>query len=236
MKVKIPVIIAVRLGSSRLPGKALKPFLDGRSMLDHIIERARSSKYVGEIVIATTTKVQDDELVAYAAKNYLQIYRGSENNVADRIAKAAEYIKADCFYEVLGDNPFIDPLFFEKIYDLYNSRPEAKYISCNTAEYGYNHSTEFPIGIRVQFVKTMEMQKIQASNNKYYFEHATSYFYDKIDQKEFILIENDKYSEDMSNINFAVNTISDFYRTGLLLNEVESTSWLELYNRYILIK
>lgn len=236
MKDKFPVIIAVRLGSSRLPGKALKPFLDGRSMLDHIIHRVRSSKYVGDIIIATTTKEQDDELMVYAAKNNILLYRGSENNVADRITKAAEYIKADYFYEVLGDNPFIDPLFFEKIFHVYQIQLDVKYISFNTAEYGYNSSTEFPIGVRVQFVKTSEMQKIQTTKNEYYFEHATSYFYDKIDQKEFILIENEQHLEAMSETNLAVNTIQDFYRTGILLNEVDTTSWLETYNRYILLK
>lgn len=233
---KFPVIIAVRLGSSRLPGKALKPFLDGRSMLDHIIERVKSSKYVGDIIIATTTKDQDDDLVAYTKENNVLLYRGSESNVADRITKAAEQLKADHFYEVLGDNPFIDPEFFEKIFQMHRLRPEAKYISFNTAEYGYRHSTEFPIGVRVQFVKTTEMQKIQATKNEYYFEHATSYFYNKIDQNEFILIENEKYAENMSEINLAVNTIQDFYIAGLILNEVTSTSWLEAYNRFILLQ
>ena len=235
MTEKYPVIIAVRLGSTRLPNKALKNFLDGKCMLDHIVKRIRMSPFTGDIVVATTTNNIDDELVEYAKKNKLKVYRGSETNVAHRIMSAAQMLGVNYFFEVLGDNPFIDPEFFRYIVKKFKVNPEAKYISFNTSEYNYNGETEYPIGIRVQFVRTNELDVIQETKNEYFYEHATSYFYDKIDQKNYILIENDNYEEQMSSVNLAVNTFEDFARTGLLLNEIKTTSWYEVYERLKMI-
>ncbi len=228
---KFPVIIAVRLGSSRLPGKALLPMLNGACMLDEIIKRVRKSDVVGEICIATTLNEEDDRLVKFAEANDLFVFRGSENNVAERIYGAAKYLNSEFFYEVLGDNPLIDPNFFEVLYSIYSENLNLKYASFNTREYNFNSSSEFPVGVRVQLVKTVLFEKIFATNNAYYFEHATSFFYDKIDQTDYFLVENQIVKE-CGHYNLAVNTLEDFLLISLVLNESSNFNWrnsLELY-------
>lgn len=227
----IPVIIAVRLGSTRLPRKAILPFLNGSNMLDEIIKRIRSSAFVGEICIATTKNVEDNELELYCKDHDLRCFRGSEQNVAERLYQAAKFLNADFFYEVLGDNPLIDPLFFQLLYEVHRNNPKMKYASINTREYKFNSNTEFPVGIRVQLLKTSELMVVLSIQSDYFREHATSYFYDKIDQKEYVLIENTGL-KDCGQFNLAVNTLDDFYLIGSVLNESINFRWensLELY-------
>lgn len=227
----IPVIIAIRLGSTRLPGKALLPFLNGSNMLDEIIKRIRSSAFIGEICIATTNNVEDNELEKYCEDHDLRCFRGSEQNVAERIYQAAKFLEADLFYEVLGDNPLIDPLFFRLLNELHLNNPNLKYASINTQEYKFNANTEFPVGIRVQLLRTNELLVVLRTENNYFHEHATSYFYDKIDQKEYLLIENNGF-KGCGQFNLAVNTLEDFYLIGSVLNESINFRWensLELY-------
>lgn len=232
---KFPVIIAVRLGSSRLPGKALLPFLDGSCMLDEIVKRVRSTDVVDKICLATTLNSEDDLLEEYAEINGLNIFRGSENNVAERIYCASKFMNSDYFYEVLGDNPLIDPAFFNQLLNLYTSNKDLKYASFNTKEYNFNSETQYPVGVRVQLIKSVVFEDILATNNPYFFEHATSFFYDKIDQRNCFLIEN-KDSQDCGNYNLAVNTQDDFYLIGSVLIESVNFNWRNSLELYKLLK
>ncbi len=228
---KFPVIIAVRLGSSRLPGKALRPMLDGSCMLDEIIKRVQSSDVVDEICIATTLNKEDDRLEEFAKLNGLSLFRGSENNVAERIYRAARFLNAEYFFEVLGDNPLIDPIFFQELLSVYLKNEHLKYASFNTKEYNFDTESEFPIGVRVQLVKTELFEEILATNNSYYLEHATSFFYNKIDQKDYFLVRNFDI-KDCGHFNLAVNTLEDFLLVSSVLNECTNFNWrnsLELF-------
>ena len=49
------VIIPARLGSTRFPGKVLAP-LHGRPLIQHVWERACTSKIATEIIIATDSE------------------------------------------------------------------------------------------------------------------------------------------------------------------------------------
>ena len=49
----IVCVTAVRMGSSRLPGKTLID-VDGRPLLGHLLDRLRASESLDELVVATT--------------------------------------------------------------------------------------------------------------------------------------------------------------------------------------
>jgi spore coat polysaccharide biosynthesis protein SpsF len=232
---KFPVIIAVRLGSSRLPGKALLPMLDGTCILDEIIKRVRNSDVVDKICIATTLNKEDDRLAEFAELNDLFLFRGSENNVAERIHCAAQYLNAEYFFEVLGDNPLIDPNFFQLLHSVYLKNEHLKYASFNTKEYNFDSESEFPVGVRVQLVKTDLFEEILATNDPYYLEHATSFFYDKIDQNYYFLVQNFDV-KDCSHYNLAVNTLEDFLLVSSVLNESTNFNWINSLELYKLFK
>ena len=60
------LIITSRMGSSRLPGKALKEVVGFGSMLEILIKRAKLSNQIDRVIIATTKLESDDALVDWA--------------------------------------------------------------------------------------------------------------------------------------------------------------------------
>ena len=65
----IGLIVQARMGSSRLPGKVMMQ-IDGKNpLLYYAIKQNKVSKYGKNLVIATTTKPEDDIIEEYAKKN-----------------------------------------------------------------------------------------------------------------------------------------------------------------------
>jgi spore coat polysaccharide biosynthesis protein SpsF len=108
--------------SSRLPGKVLLP-ADGKPMLKHLVDRLRRVKSIQDIVLATTVNRSDDCLEIFAQDEGIFCFRGSEEDVMERVIGAADSLKADIVVEITGDCPIIDPLLIEQTIQifLYNS-------------------------------------------------------------------------------------------------------------------
>ena len=104
-------VILARLGSSRLPHKAIKRFGD-KTVLDFILNRARNLDNWPNIILATTDLDEDDELEKIAASHNIRTYRGSVEDVAGRFIGAANIQGAKWINRVNGDNVFFD---YEKI-------------------------------------------------------------------------------------------------------------------------
>src|ERR1700733_7406034 len=81
--VMIGAVIQVRMGSSRLPGKALKE-AQGRPLFEWLLMRVARSSNIKKIVISTTTEPQDDGLAALGKKLRLDFFGGSTEDVLDR--------------------------------------------------------------------------------------------------------------------------------------------------------
>jgi spore coat polysaccharide biosynthesis protein SpsF len=112
--VNIVAIIQARMGSSRLPGKVLRPILD-RSMLAHVVERTRRASTITEVVVATTNKPEDDVIVEECKKLQTLATRGSELDVLDRYHAAAIDRNADAVVRITSDCPLIDPDVIDKV-------------------------------------------------------------------------------------------------------------------------
>lgn len=133
MRGKITVaIVQARLDSSRLQEKVLVTILD-KSMLERIIERINAARKISKIIIATSINKENDELMEIGKKIGVQVYRGSEEDVIDRIYKAAKQEKADAIVRITADDPLVDPELIDSMVDecekkqldfLGNSNPE----------------------------------------------------------------------------------------------------------------
>ena len=82
-------IIQARMSSSRLPGKVIRE-IKGRPLLELLIQRIKYSKLLNGIVIAISTNEKDDIIEAYCNKNGINCFRGSEEDVLERIFLAAK--------------------------------------------------------------------------------------------------------------------------------------------------
>lgn len=100
------VIVQARMGSTRLPGKVLKP-LHGKTILDHLVDRISPAEKVDAIVIATTTNAEDDAIETWCADKGVLCHRGSDWDVLDRFYQAANSMDEtpDTIVRICCDNP-----------------------------------------------------------------------------------------------------------------------------------
>lgn len=102
------IIAQARMGSSRLPAKVLKQ-LGGRSVIEHVLTRARRAPGADIVCVATTVEAADDAIASAAESLGFPVFRGSESDVLGRYAGAAEMVKADVIVRITCDCPLIDP-------------------------------------------------------------------------------------------------------------------------------
>jgi 3-deoxy-manno-octulosonate cytidylyltransferase (CMP-KDO synthetase) len=103
---KILGVIPARYASSRFPGKALAT-LAGKSMLEHVYDRANMARYLTSIIIAT-----DDQRIFNEARRFgapVRMTRGDHLSGTDRVAEVASAENAEMIVNVQGDEPLIDP-------------------------------------------------------------------------------------------------------------------------------
>lgn len=105
--VKIGIIIQARMGSTRLPGKVLKP-IAGKMLLDHVIGRLAQLGHPVGIVIATSNLPQDDVIAQHCSDKGVNVFRGSETDVLDRYYRCARENRFDHVVRLTADNPFTD--------------------------------------------------------------------------------------------------------------------------------
>ena len=105
------------MGSTRLPGKVLK-IIEGKSMLEHQIDFLKKSKLTDQLIIATTTLSEDNDIEYLAHKINIDYYRGSNTDVLERYYKCAKKFKGDMIVRITADNPLVEPTLIDKIIQL----------------------------------------------------------------------------------------------------------------------
>ena len=166
-------IIQARMGSKRLPGKSMMP-LAGKPLLWQFIERVKRSSALGEIVLATTIKPEDDILETVASESGISVFRGSENDLVDRYYKAALEFKADIIVRLCADNPCIEPAEIDRIlrYHLASDND----FSSNTHNIMGN---EYPDGLGAEVYNLSTLKRLRdETTDPANREHPHSYVYD----------------------------------------------------------
>lgn len=140
--------LIARLGSSRLPRKNIMPIM-GKPMIGRLIDRIRASSRIDRIVIATSDLPSDDPLESVAHDLGVDCYRGSLNNVMERIAGAAKAFESKTIVEILGDNPLLHSELIDDVIKFYQDGGY-DYAATVTREYPVTDKKFFSIGLRVQ--------------------------------------------------------------------------------------
>jgi spore coat polysaccharide biosynthesis protein SpsF len=169
---KTGVIVQARAESTRLPGKVLKelPFGGGISVLKQVIRRLGESGSLQEIIVATTNKAADDEIVEIAEKEGVRHFRGSEEDVLSRYFHAARENSLHTVARVTSDCPCIDP----QIVDFVVKR----HFQENT-DYTSNTLTRtYPHGLDCEVFSFKALEKsFAAAGEDFEREHVTPYIY-----------------------------------------------------------
>lgn len=108
---KVVAIIPARMASTRFPGKPLAK-INGYSMIEHVYRRVLRSKLIDDLYVATCDAEIADEIMRCGGK----VIMTSPSHVrgTDRVAEAAQKIKADIVINVQGDEPMVDPAMLDE--------------------------------------------------------------------------------------------------------------------------
>lgn len=113
---KIGFLITARLKSSRLPLKVIKD-LNGKTVIERIIDRIKEIKDISEIILCTSTNPQDKPLVDIAKDAGIYYFNGSEEDVLKRLHDAAKFFNLDYFVAITADNPLLSIEYSDRIVD-----------------------------------------------------------------------------------------------------------------------
>jgi spore coat polysaccharide biosynthesis protein SpsF len=105
---KTLAIIQARVSSTRLPEKVLA-HIEGRPMLQRVIERVQTVPTIDQVVVATSVLAEDDRIEALCKAKGIACVRGSLTDVLDRYYSAATLFEADVIVRVTSDCPLTDP-------------------------------------------------------------------------------------------------------------------------------
>jgi spore coat polysaccharide biosynthesis protein SpsF len=141
--VKAGVITQARATSTRLPRKILLP-VGGKTFLDHHLDRVALSN-LSPVVVATTINTDDDPIVELVTGRGLPVYRGSELDVLERFAGAAEENDLDVVVRVTSDCPLIDGRVIAAGVERYLAEGDPRLYAANTLERTYPRGFDFEI-------------------------------------------------------------------------------------------
>jgi len=127
-KLKVVAVIQARMGSTRLPKKALKKILD-KTLIEWIKYRLSFSIEIDQIVLSTADNKENNLLIEHAKEINLEYFRGSENDLVSRLYKTAKKFKADAIVRITGDCPLIDPSIVDNLIKAYRKDKELDYVS-----------------------------------------------------------------------------------------------------------
>src|ERR1700722_3564869 len=111
-------VIPARYKSSRLEGKPLAD-IHGKSMVQHVYERARRASCLDDVVVAT-----DDERIRSVVQSFggkAVMTSAEHRSGTDRVAEAVRAMDADVVVNIQGDEPMLDPAMLAEVVDPFRS-------------------------------------------------------------------------------------------------------------------
>ena len=197
------LIIFARMGSTRLPGKMLRPIV-GRPLLGRVIDRARRVGGSCPIVVATSTEAGDDAIERFARGEGVDVFRGSHHDVAARALGCCEVHGFERFARICGDRPFLPWELIDALRA--TAEQDDLDLATNMAEKTY------PSGTTTEIVATRALRRVlERTFDRQDREHLTRYIYAK--PEEFRIVNRSSGQPGWQRLNLAVDDQSDIERT-----------------------
>ncbi|MDT8899083.1 glycosyltransferase family protein [Thermanaerothrix sp. 4228-RoL] len=219
----IVAILQARMSSSRLPGKVLLD-LAGRPVLAWGVERARRSRFVDRVIVATTTEAADDPIVAFCQARGYPWWRGHPYDVLDRFYQAARHFQADIIVRLTADCPLIDP-------ELIDATVEA--LLQQGADFAANRlpppwRRTYPIGLDVEVCTFNALERAwREATAPHQREHVMPYLYEVEGRFHTVILNAEA---DYGQVRWTVDTPQDLEvvrKLVALLGERDDFNWRE---------
>ena len=196
-------VIQVRSDSSRLPNKAMLD-LCGIPLIGLMLKRLQYSKLIDKFIVATTISETDDYLSNYLKNSGFYVFRGSVNDVLNRVYEASKIFCPYAVIRLTGDCPMIDPNIIDNLITLFYEKK---------ADYA-NLDKNFAEGLDVEILRfnTLKICNREA-NLSSEREHITQYIIKNNNRFKLTSLRN-KFDE--SKVRIVVDEHQDF----LLVKEI----------------
>ena len=170
--------------------------LNGKTLIERVIETVQGSKKISKIVIATSNQPTDDILVAKLEKIGAEYFRGNLSNVLDRFYHTAKKYQANNIVRITADNPFMDGRLVDKLIQIYEQ------CSCD-----YVMFKNGVIGLSSEIFSFDSLQiAYQNAYDEYDKEHVTPYI--KRNMNTYFPNIEQKYSK--PEIRATIDTLEDY--------------------------
>jgi len=156
------------MGSTRMPGKVLRP-LAGRPVLSWVLRAVAESRCADDVVVATSTLPEDDAVAELAAAEGVAVVRGPVDDVLDRFLLALDAHPADAVLRLTADCPLLDPALLRSVVGAWRAAP---------AEHDYVATTlqrTLPRGLDVELVTAAALREAGRLARDHDRSHVTSY-------------------------------------------------------------
>lgn len=211
------VIIQARLGSTRLPQKTMKKIM-GKPLLYYSVKRCSLSKYVDEVIVATTTNENDDDIEKWCKSESIKCYRGSEFDVLDRYYNAAKTFNVDNIIRVTSDCPFIDPSIIDMLIVYFKNFDYDNVVN-------RRKTRSWPHGLDAEVFTFKALEKAWKEAKKdFEREHVTPYI---LGHSELFATYEVPYNKDLSKIRLTVDYLEDFLFAEKLLKALMGSYGIE---------
>lgn len=207
----IQIFVQARMGSTRLPGKILKPVL-GKPLLLHLTERLQQTTEADSLHILTTTNPIDQQVVDLCTQKNISVFRGPNEDVLKRYFEASKKFNPDAIVRITADCPLIDPEIIDGLIKKFrDSFPKWDYMSNSLTR-------TFPRGLDVEIFSSEALTKAytEASDPRDR-EHVTLYIYEHPDKFK---CTNVPYKENLSHLRLTVDTPEDFKLIKLIIEDL----------------
>jgi spore coat polysaccharide biosynthesis protein SpsF len=165
------------MGSTRFRGKMMER-LGRHRIIEWVLRRTLRATMLDQVVLATSTAVENDVLRDVAEQLSVAALSGSEDDVLSRFVSAADEYGADYVVRVCADNPFIAPEEIDRI---------ARFYLDETPDYAFNHIPKignmYPDGLGAEILSSALLHRLGVSTTESrHREHATLYIWDHMDE------------------------------------------------------
>ena len=209
-------LIQARMSSRRLPRKSLMT-IAGKPMLYWVIYNARKSILVNDLIVLTSTEMDDDEIETFCFQEGVKCIRGDLTDVHSRFLTAISETEAQAFIRISGDSPLIDPALIDQAISLYKNSDVD--IVTNTSP------RSFPKGQSVEVINSRALFKLCEYNlTPEEKEHVTLGIYNRVMEFK---IKNFRNCKDYSTVQLSIDSRHDLklVRTIFERRKTNHLSW-----------
>lgn len=167
------VVVQARMGSTRLPGKVLRPLGPaGRPVLAWVVRAARMSGVGDRLVVATSVDPGDDLVAQWCADNRVTCVRGDLADVLARFLTVLDHCSAaddDTVVRLTADCPLLDPEVIAMAVAAFEAG-RVDYLSTVTPR-------SLPTGLDVEVTSAGQLRRAGREATDFDRAHVTSWLY-----------------------------------------------------------